>query len=89
MTDRKAIELVGSMRKDRTGGGRARRANPQGFARGRARDAVSESGKVQTYRAKVKVFFKYEGKDRDDTRPPPRPARSTQALIGGPPAALR
>ena len=74
MTERKAIELVGSMGEDRAGGGRARRANPQGSARGRRKTRLTENGKVQAYRAKVKVSFKYEGKDRDETRPPPRQA---------------
>ena len=62
-----------SMGEDRTGGGRARRANPQGSALVGA-NAVTENGKVQADRAKVKVSFKHEGKDREETRPPTRQA---------------
>ena len=54
------------MGEGRQGGGRARRSKPQGLARVAEvveQDLVIEKGKVVAYRTKVKVSFKYEGKD--------------------------
>jgi len=52
MTERKAIELVGSMGEDRTGGGRARRAKPQGSASGRRKTRLLKTARTETKSAR-------------------------------------
>lgn len=69
MSERKAIELVGSMGEDRPTAVERAAQILRDLGVGGA-NPLTESGKVQAYRAKVNVSFKIEGKDREETRPP-------------------
>lgn len=69
MSERKAIELVGSMGEDRPAAVEraAQIFRDLGVV---GANSLTENGKAQAHRAKVKVSFKIEGKDREETRPP-------------------